>query len=56
MGDIHCIQASHAGVVEVFEMKPPKRTIGMVNAGAIVVAYVTFFAKLDMNSPIPTAH
>ena len=55
MGEIHWIQASQAGVVDVFVMNPPKRIMGIVNAGAIVVAEVTSFANEEIKSPMPTA-
>ena len=55
IGEIHWIQASQSGVVDVFVMKPPKRIMGMVNAGAIEVAEVTSFANEEIKSPMPTA-
>ena len=36
-------------------MKPPKRIMGIVNAGAMEVAAVTSLANEEIRSPIPTA-
>ena len=55
IGDVHCNQLSHLGIVAVFENKPPKRIIGIVKSGAIEVAVGIFGEDAEMSKPMPIA-
>ena len=55
IGEIHCIQESHFGMVLVLAKVPPNKIIGIVKMGAIDVAVVTLGAIEEMKRPIPIA-
>ncbi len=55
IGETHCSQESHAGIVSVFAKVPPNKIIGIVNTGGIVVAVFTLGAKEEIRRPIPMA-
>ncbi len=42
-------------MVEVFAKVPPNKTIGIVNAGAIVYAVVMLGAREEIKNPMPIA-